>query len=292
MAPTLADLAATLGTTTARLESILAAAAARVPRASYYVFRVPRRDQPDESIAATRRTRTVVAFPSADDALAWAQRMRQGEQARVRSIATSELLGRMLADSAIGAARFRQGGADGRLRPYIEISRDELLRAIDQPDQSIAAEEQVTAESPADTSDRDESSRDGEDRARESAPLTAERYDGFQFGVDFGDRARFRVALAEAIERVVVTYEPPPGSVDQGPRSIYAASAVEQWLRENGFPRARQRRWIDIADDPRWGNAVELCEIDAGTDNHLLVQLLIDVDARGRQYIRDVLVSI
>jgi hypothetical protein len=41
-----------------------------------------------------------------------------------------------------------------------------------------------------------------------------------------------------------------------------------------------------VEDDPRWGGAVEVCEFDAGSQNHLLVQLVIHADDTGRQYIK------
>ena len=124
-----------------------------------------------------------------------------------------------------------------------------------------------------------------------TAELTAHHYDALQFGVNFTRRAEFRVALAQAVEHVVETYEPPAGSIDTGPRSIFATSAVEAWLKEHGFPHAYQRRWIDVAGDPAWGGAVELCEIDGGTANRLLIQLAIHEDANGRQFIKRVNVT-
>ncbi|CAA9322678.1 MAG: hypothetical protein AVDCRST_MAG93-5821 [uncultured Chloroflexia bacterium] len=120
--------------------------------------------------------------------------------------------------------------------------------------------------------------------------LTAEAYDALQFGVDFTRRGAFRAALAEAVEAIVMGYTPPPGSLDRGPRSVYATTVVETWLQENGFPHADQRRWINVADLPEWGGAEELCEIDCGTSNRLFVQLLIGSDGI-RQSIERVLVT-
>ncbi len=120
--------------------------------------------------------------------------------------------------------------------------------------------------------------------------LTAEAYDALQFGVDFTRRGAFRAALAEAVEAIVMEYMPPPGSLDRGPRSVYATTVVETWLQENGFPHADQRRWINVAGLPEWGSAEELCEIDCGTSNRLFVQLLIGSDGI-RQSIERVLVT-
>ena len=124
----------------------------------------------------------------------------------------------------------------------------------------------------------------------EDIELTAEEFDALQFGVDFARRGAFRAALAEAVEAVVVSYTPPPGSLDRGPRSVFATGAVEEWLLHNGFPRAAQRRWIAVAGLPEWGGAEELVEIDCGTAQRLFVQLLIDSDGI-RQTIGRVLVT-
>ncbi len=57
--------------------------------------------------------------------------------------------------------------------------------------------------------------------------LTADAYDALQFGVDFTRRGAFRAALAEAVETIVMEYQPPPGSLDRGPRSVFATAVVE-----------------------------------------------------------------
>ncbi len=124
----------------------------------------------------------------------------------------------------------------------------------------------------------------------DSVTLTAEAYDALQFGVDFTRRGAFRAALAEAVEAIIMQYSPPPGSLDSGPRSVFATTVVENWLRDNGFPHADQRRWINVEGLPEWGGAEELCEIDCGTSNSLLVQLLIGSDGI-RQTIERVVVT-
>lgn len=108
--------------------------------------------------------------------------------------------------------------------------------------------------------------------------LTAEAYDRLQFGIDFQRRGTFRAALAEAVEALVAAYVPPEGSLDAGPRSIYATTIVEEWLRAHGFPEATQRRWVRVAGHPQWPGVEELCEIDCGTEASLLVQLPIISD--------------
>ncbi len=120
--------------------------------------------------------------------------------------------------------------------------------------------------------------------------LTADAYDALQFGVDFTRRGAFRAALAEAVETIVMEYQPPPGSLDRGPRSVFATTVVEVWLQQNGFPNADQRRWINVEGMAEWGGAEELCEIDCGTSNRLFVQLLIGSDGI-RQTIERVLVT-
>lgn len=120
--------------------------------------------------------------------------------------------------------------------------------------------------------------------------LTAAAFDALQFGADFKRRAQFRVDLAERVNAVVDAYVPPEGALDAGPRAIFATTVVEQWLREHGFPKADQHRWVDVAHDPRWGGAEELCEIDCGTESSLLVQLLVERDG-DRQRIGEVRVG-
>ena len=120
--------------------------------------------------------------------------------------------------------------------------------------------------------------------------LTAAAYDQLRFGVDFARRGAFRAALAEAIEAIVAGYVPPEGSLDSGPRSIYATTVVEEWLQTHGFPHAAQRRWVRVAGQPQWHGAEELCEIDCGTEASLLVQLLIGSDGI-RQSIERVIVT-
>lgn len=120
--------------------------------------------------------------------------------------------------------------------------------------------------------------------------LTAAAYDRLQFGVDFQRRGAFRVALAETVEALVAGYVPPEGSLDAGPRSIYATTLVEEWLRTHGFPDATQRRWVRVAGHPQWPGTEELCEIDCGAEASLLVQLPIVSDGI-RQSIDRVIVT-
>lgn len=253
------DLAAKLGTTPERLRLLVQETLKRLPRQQYYVFRItgsqgapPRSDRP----------RMIAAFPTPDDALAFAQRNGYGSNAQLRPVAATDLIVRMLTDEGIESILFLRGGAAEDVKgfgPGLKLRRDKLLEQLQN---RMAAP--VTA--PPD--------------------LTAKHYDSLQFGVDFTDRAAFRAALAQAVEQIVATYEPPAGSIDTGPRSIYAATAVEEWLKQHGFPHTHQRRWVNVAGDPRWNGAVELCEIDGGTANHLVVQLVIHEDEAGRQFIK------
>lgn len=259
------EFAATLNTTPERLRAVIQHALARVPRSQYYVFRITGGQKPQRSESSPPRM--IAAFPSPDDALSFAQRNGYGSNAQLRPVATRDLIARMLSDDGIGTVLFISehiGEIESGFGPGLKITRAELI-------------DQLGSDEPLNS---------------EEIELSAKKYDSLQFGVDFKGRAEFRVALTQAVEQVVDTYVPPEGSLDRGPRSIYAATAVERWLQENGFPHAHQRRWIDVADDPQWGGAAELYEIDSGTHKHLLVQLLIHVDETGRQYIKQVIVTV
>lgn len=272
--PSIGELAATLRTTPERLRSVVQQTLGRLGRRRYYVYRVTG-DQPART-PPSDQPRTIVAFPTPDDALAFAQRNGYGSKAQLRAVSAAELIVKMLSDASIGTLLFAESHDNEGARgwgPGTRLSRAELVREL-QSAEPAPEQPAPLAEQPA-TADE----------------LTAEHYDALQFGVNFTRRAEFRVALALAVEHVVEDYRPPEGGVEAGPRSIYATAAVEAWLRGNGFPHAFQRRWIDVAGDPDWNGAVELCEIDGGTQNRLLVQLAIHEDADGRQFIKRVLVT-
>ncbi len=279
--PSMSELAVTLGTTPERLRTVVKQRLSQLPRTHYYVFRITSEQR--ASAPARNEPRMIAAFPTPDDALAFAQRNGYGSNAQLRSVAAADLLLRMLTDPNIGTILFvrdNTGETERGFGPALKLKRANLV-----------AELQVTSALSA--TEAAELANESPDQAL-SYPLeelTAQHYDALQFGVNFTLRAEFRVALAQAVEQVVDAYRPPVGSVDTGPRSIFATAAVEAWLKEHGFPHAYQRRWIDVADDPAWGGAVELCEIDGGTANRLLVQLAIHEDASGRQYINRVNVT-
>jgi hypothetical protein len=265
------ELATTLNTRPDRLRALIQETLARVPRSQYYVFRISGDQKPQRSESSPPRM--IVAFPSPDDALSFAQRNGYGSNAQLRAVSTVDLIARMLHDQGIGTMLFiseQIGEPDSGFGAGLKITRAELIGSLHTD--SLPVTEQKAPHKPIE--------------------LSAKQYDAFQFGVNFQSRAEFRVALTQAVEQIVDSYIPPEGSVDRGPRSIYAATAVERWLQQNGFPHAHQRRWIDVAGDPKWGGAVELYEIDGGTQNHLLVQLLIHVDETGRQYIKQVNVTV
>ena len=258
------ELAATLNATPERVRLVIRQTLTRVPRDQYYVFRITGEQASQRPAPSTPRL--IAAFPSPDDAFSFAQRNGYGSNAQLRAVAAADLIMRMLADPSIGTILFISEHILETTRgfgPGLKVTRDALI------DQLSAGQSPL-----------------------QSIELTAEQYDALQFGVNFKLRAEFRAALTEAVEQIVDTYQPPEGSLDRGPRSIYATTVVEQWLKQNGFSHAHQRRWIDVADEPEWGGAVELCEIDCGTRNHLLVQLLIHVDQTGRQYIKRVNVTV
>ncbi len=234
---------------------------ARLPQQTYWVFRT--QGQRSSETGSRDQSRTIAAFPSPDDALSFAQRNRYPRSAQTRAISARELLNLVLRDPQIGTVLFLNSlSSDPAVRgfpPGVTIRREELIKQL-HSGQTLPVE------------------------------LTAKAFDALQFGVDFGRRGAFRAALTEAVEQVVADYVPPEGSLDRGPRSVYATGAVEHWLRAHGFPHARQRRWIDVADRREWNGADELVEIDCGTEQSLLVQLLIH-NADERQYIGRVIVT-
>jgi hypothetical protein len=247
------ELAHSLHTTPDRLEELLEHTVRSLPQHTYYVFRTAH---------AAYQPRTVAAFPTPDDALAFAQRNGYGPGVQLRAVSAEELVVQMLLDATLGTVIFERSPADGNggtTNVGLTVHRRSLLAQLN--DAAVPASDKLN-------------------------DLSAKAYDQLQFGVDFAERAAFRVALTQAVEQVVAEYRPPSGSLDEGPRSIFAAPVVEQWLREHGFPHAHQRRWVSVANDQRWGGAVEVCELDAGSLNHLLIQLVIHADDSGRQYIK------
>lgn len=256
------DLAAQFHSTPDRVRNIIRRTLGSLPQRRYYVFRIT---GGGAARPAPAQPRMIAAFPTPDDALTFAQRNGAGSSAQLRSVGALELIVRMLTDASIGAVLFVQGGNDTPAKgfgPGLKLERAALIDQLqwgDQPPEPAQAE---------------------------PLELSAKGYDALQWGIEFADRARFRVALAEALEQVIDGYDPPPGSIDNGPRSIFAITAVEQWLREHGFPHAHQRQWIDVQGDPQWNGAVELCEIDGGTEHRLLIQIAIHVDEHGRQFVK------
>ena len=255
------DLARELGVPVEQISELVERTCARLPQEHYYVFRADT-EKPGTG-ARNQPARTIAAFPSPDDALAFAQGNGYAMPVQLKSIAAADLVKLLLHEPNVGAALFLQstGGNDRRagFPPSITITRQALV------DQLGAVEES-------------------------RIELTARAFDALRFGVDFGRRGAFRAALTEAVESVIANYVPPPGSVDSGPRSVYASTAVEAWLRANGFPRASQRRWINVAGEAGWNGADELYEIDCGTQQRLLVQLLIH-SSGDRQFIGHVVVT-
>ena len=255
------EIARGFGVPAEQVSELVERACARLPQEHYYVFRA---DTENRGTGAGKQlARTIAAFPSPDDALAFAQGNGYPMPVQLRSISTADLVKLLLHEPSVGAALFLQstGGDERRagFPPSITIARQALVDQLGPLEES-------------------------------RIELTAQAFDALRFGVDFGRRGAFRVALTEAVEAVVAGYVPPPGSIDSGPRSVYATTAVEAWLRANGFPHANQRRWIDVAGEPGWNGADELYEIDCGTRQRLFVQLLIH-NGGDRQYIGRVVVT-
>jgi len=255
------ELARQLNVDPERVNRLIDRTVLDLPQKTYYVFRTS--SERGRGGPEMQRPRTIAAFPSPDDALSFAQRNGYAVSAQTRTLSARELLKLMLRDPKVSSILFLQPmSGDNNVRgfpPGVTVTRQSLL---DQLQNSHAA----------------------------PAELTAKAYDALQFGVDFGRRGAFRAALTEAVENVVAEYVPPEGSLDRGPRSVFATGAVEQWLREHGFPHARQRRWANVADEYGWNGADELYEIDCGTEQRLLVQLLIH-NQDDRQYIGRVIVT-
>lgn len=254
------DLARQLNVPPERVTRLIDQTCSSLPQQTYYVFRTVG-EPPDGNTG--NRARTIAAFPTPDDALSFAQRNGYAVSPQIRAVSTRDLLVLLLRDNGVKTVLFlRSLGADPSVRGFpagTTVHRQQMVAqlALDEP-------------SPLE--------------------LTAKAFDTLQFGVDFGRRGVFRTALTEAIEGIVSGYVPPEGSLDHGPRSVYATGVVEGWLRDHGFPHARQRRWISVANEPGWDGADELYEIDCGTQQRLFVQLLIH-NQDDRQYIGRVVVT-
>jgi hypothetical protein len=129
--PAIGELAAALDTTPEQLRSVVQQALGRLERRRYYVYRItagsPARSQP------AGQPRTIVAFPTPDDALAFAQRNGYGSKAQLRSIGAAELIVRMLADPGIGTLLFAAPSPGERERgwgPGTRFTRDELVATL------------------------------------------------------------------------------------------------------------------------------------------------------------------
>jgi hypothetical protein len=256
----LQDLASQFETSAGQIRALVERTCGRLPQEQYYIFRV---NAENEGAPASARARAIAAFPTPDDALAFAQRNGYAASAQLRQVSAGDLIAALLGDPAVSTLLFLPA-TNGDERPRsapsaVTITRQSLI------DQLRPVE-------------------------LEKVALTAKAFDALQFGVDFARRGAFRAELTEAVEAVVMGYTPPPGSLDSGSRSVYATNAVETWLRDHGFPHARQRRWVNVAGEPGWNGAEELYEIDCGTEQRLLVQLLIHNDG-ARQFIGRIVVT-
>jgi hypothetical protein len=86
--------------------------------------------------AGARRRRTLLAFPTADAALAFAQRNQLGgaDRARVRRLSMLQIVQATLREQAITAILFVEGRADeppaGRLPHGVRVARADLLRSL------------------------------------------------------------------------------------------------------------------------------------------------------------------
>lgn len=127
------DLAEAHGLRPAALRDLLDELRAATGVSHYYVFWTA---GGGAGAPGAGRSRTLVAFPSPDAALAFAQRHRLArppEAPRLRRLGLTQLLTAMLRAPAIGAlllADETDDAPDAGLPPGLRLDRDELLRRL------------------------------------------------------------------------------------------------------------------------------------------------------------------
>lgn len=106
----------------------------------FYVFWSPTRGAAAANPHPTRRPRTLVAFPSPDAALAFAQRngIATAPRPRLRQLSLLQLLQAVLSEPAIGSLLLADDSDDlptsaERLPSGIRITRDDLMRRLHGP---------------------------------------------------------------------------------------------------------------------------------------------------------------
>jgi hypothetical protein len=125
------DLAVTYGVGAPTLRALLATLHDRIGARDFYVFWIAGKASRTPS---ARNTRTLLAFPTPDAALAFAQRnhLNAADLPRVRRLSLIQLVQAVLRESAITAIIFVAEHDDhtspaGRLPPGLRIERAEIL---------------------------------------------------------------------------------------------------------------------------------------------------------------------
>jgi hypothetical protein len=128
------DLADEHGADAAAVRELLVALRKRAGADYFYVFWAAGGAAKSASV---RRERTLLAFPTPDAALAFAQRNRLHDagQPRLRRLELIQLVGAALRAPAIVAILFVADEGDpglpaGHLPPGLRVARDELLRSL------------------------------------------------------------------------------------------------------------------------------------------------------------------
>jgi hypothetical protein len=126
-------LAGEHGCDAAALRELLTALCEQVGADSFYVFWTT---GTASGQSGAPRQRTLLAFPTADAALAFAQRNQLGaaDRPRVRRLSMLQIVQATLREQAITAILFVADRADqppaGRLPPGVRVARADLLRSL------------------------------------------------------------------------------------------------------------------------------------------------------------------
>ncbi len=128
----LAAFASTHAANIAAARSLIADLSNQAGSSRFYVFWVPKGGSAN---AGQPRTRTLVAFPSPDAALAFAQRNQlAADRPRLRQLTLVHLLGAVLSEPAIGALLLARESDEplpaGRLPTGLHITRAEILARL------------------------------------------------------------------------------------------------------------------------------------------------------------------
>lgn len=128
----LAAFARTHAANIAAARSLIADLAGQAGGSRFYIFWVPKGGS---GSAGQPRTRTLVAFPSPDAALAFAQRNQlAADRPRLRQLGLVHLLGAVLGEPAIEALLLARESDDpplaGRLPAGLRITRAEILARL------------------------------------------------------------------------------------------------------------------------------------------------------------------